>query len=632
MNLLTKSRNGRFSVVAASVYGVLIWGTAVLPFAVACRDGEGPGQAATMVLPGLLVSHPLPVQGLPGASPMTPASGVSDGVVFVSLKPGTVPSGERATIRDLATGVSVTTLVVEGGFDPIPISASVGDSLDVEITRPSLLGVVQVVRVVAPHTPPVVVRTDPPNRKVDVPLNSVMMVVFSEPIDSATLNASTVTVLTRVTPVAGAVRFSDAAHIQAEFHPDSLLTPGTDYRFVLTQEIRDVDGEALDTTYQVAFTTAEPSQDLVFVSLSVGAHHTCGLTRYGDAYCWGSNVRGELGNGTTISSSTPTLVAGNLAFASVSAGYSQTCGVTISGKGYCWGYSYIFTDSSGVSCSYPSVNGLQQCRSPVRIPDGVISTPIASVTAGYLYSCVMSSILGTVYCWGTNHEGELGVGDTLNAAADPRLVTGGLMLFSVTAGPANPSVGSGTCGLTFTGEAYCWGDNGLGQLGIGMTSGPELCGSHLEPCSATPLPVAGGLSFRSISSSGVRACGITVEGAPYCWGSGYAPAPQPVGGGISFLSVDARGIACGLTSTNRAYCWGDNQSGQLGIGTVGSAEATPVAVAGELAFTAVTTGNGHACGLTFDGVAYCWGDNSYGQLGNGTTVGSSVPVKVAGQP
>jgi alpha-tubulin suppressor-like RCC1 family protein len=71
--------------------------------------------------------------------------------------------------------------------------------------------------------------------------------------------------------------------------------------------------------------------------------------------------------------------------------------------------------------------------------------------------------------------------------------------------------------------------------------------------------------------------------------------------------------------------------GQLGDGTT-TDRTSPVPVLGGLTFARVSAGNGHTCGVTTDGVAYCWGNNNYGQLGNGTTTNSSVPVKVAGQP
>src|SRR5439155_17046564 len=155
-----------------------------------------------------------------------------------------------------------------------------------------------------------------------------------------------------------------------------------------------------------------------------------------------------------------------------------------------------------------------------------------------------------------------------------------------------------------------------GGLG-GGAPGPEICSSSQFPCSSAPLAVAGGLTFSSLSA-------------------GWGP-------------------TCALTANGTAYCWGDNSDGDLGVGTntgslqtcsIGACSYTPLAVAAGLAFTTLGAGNCaggrtftslspfsfHTCGLTTAGVAYCWGSNSNGELGDGTTTSSPVPVRVAGQP
>jgi len=164
-----------------------------------------------------------------------------------------------------------------------------------------------------------------------------------------------------------------------------------------------------------------------------------------------------------------------------------------------------------------------------------------------------------------------------------------------------------------------------------------------------PAPVAGGLRFRKVAAGLWHTCGVTVDYLAYCWGwnnygqlgDGTAErrlAPVAVVGGLQFKDV-AVGTqhTCGVTLSDRSYCWGRNDLGQLGIGTRDTRKR-PVPVVGGLRFETVTTGFSerdsvsglHTCGLTTDEIAYCWGANRFGQLGNPVQGFSAVPVRVSG--
>jgi alpha-tubulin suppressor-like RCC1 family protein len=178
-----------------------------------------------------------------------------------------------------------------------------------------------------------------------------------------------------------------------------------------------------------------------------------------------------------------------------------------------------------------------------------------------------------------------------------------------------------SCGVTTSGAGYCWGDNFFGQLGDGTATSSSY--------RASPAPVAGGLSFTSISPGVSHTCGRTTSGTAYCWGDNFfgqlgdgtnaeRAMPVAVAGGLRFAVVSTGSFhTCGVTTSGAAYCWGDNQSAQLGDGTT-ERRATPVPVAGGFRFTRISAGHGHTCGVTTGGVAVCWGDNSSGQLGDGT--------------
>ena len=312
---------------------------------------------------------------------------------------------------------------------------------------------------------------------------------------------------------------------------------------------------------------------LPFTTLSGLWAHICGLTGDRDAYCWGPrNESGQLGDGTTTPRTAPTPVVGDLKFASISAGEGHTCGVTTSGAAYCWG---------GASADAP---------------------------------------------W-DNTEGQLGDGTTTRRHF-PTPVAGGLSFTAVSAGIFH------TCGITTSGAAYCWGFNKSGELGDGTTTNRLV-----------PTPVAGGLTFSSISAAW-STCGVTTSGEAYCWGGNYNGVlgdgtttdrlvPTPVAGSHRFTDVRiAEMHTCGVSTSGDALCWGRNQWGQLGDGT-GTARQVPTLVAGGHAFATVSTGGSisagaHTCGMTQGGLAYCWGANHYGQVGDGTTAnGRVVPTPVA---
>jgi len=201
-----------------------------------------------------------------------------------------------------------------------------------------------------------------------------------------------------------------------------------------------------------------------------------------------------------------------------------------------------------------------------------------------------------------------------------------------------------SCGVTTDNRAYCWGDNDFGRLGTGSATGPETCTGAVGPfpCSTRPAPVAGGLRFRQISAGNAYTCGVTTGYRAYCWGwngSGQLGdgttgttrlAPVPVAGGRQFSRVEVNlNHTCGLSYPDgRAYCWGINTYGQLGDGTT-TQRRTPVAVSGTRSFHEVSEGWDHTCGVTTDDRAFCWGRNNSGQIGDSSTASRRLtPTRV----
>jgi alpha-tubulin suppressor-like RCC1 family protein len=387
----------------------------------------------------------------------------------------------------------------------------------------------------------------------------------------------------------------------------------------------------------VTFTATGTVPGLSFAVISAGLSHTCGVTPAGAAYCWGFGLTGQLGDGTASESQRlkPGLVAGGPSFASVSVGADHSCGITAEGAAYCWGWNL------GGELGVGTTNGPESCvlSDGFVVPCSTIPVPVAggvsfaSVSVGPNHSCGITAA-GAAYCWGANGVGQLGVGTSTGpeACSDteiapcstlPVRVVGGLIFASVSAGQSH------TCGVTAEGDAYCWGV--ASRLGNGSEK-PE----------SSPVLVAGGLSFASLSAGDYHTCGITAEGAAYCWGNNqfgglgdgtteFRWTPVPVAGGLSFASVSAgEHYTCGLTLAGAAYCWGYGEVGQLGNGSTTYQQLMPVAVAGGLSFASVSAGVAHTCGLTNVGDLYCWGWNPDGQVGDGTNTNRLRPVRVAG--
>ena len=204
----------------------------------------------------LVLSEPVASTGVSPASsvPMVPRSIWSVPVVFLSLGPGTASAGTAATVRNVTTGLQVDALLGGGGLDPIPLAASIGDSL--AVTVPLSTGApLKFGSPVPASRPPTVVRTIPANNATGVPRNQAIVVVFSEPMAPASVNATTIHLQRNGAAVAGAVAFLDSSHVTVIFTPAALLEADMPYRLVVGDGVTDLDGDHLEAPAAVEFTT-----------------------------------------------------------------------------------------------------------------------------------------------------------------------------------------------------------------------------------------------------------------------------------------------------------------------------------------------------------------------------------------
>ena len=592
-----------------------------------------------------VVSSPVPAGSTALSSTGTGSHSTADGstVVYISLPPDAMPNGRTVTITNPHLGSRVSATFVDGGFDPVALTGAAGDTLMLSV-QTSNAGSVSYMRAVPGDGPPIVVRTSPPPHKRDVPLNARMVVVFSQPINPATLSTESVQLRHNATLVAGTVEFSGPAGLLAEFRPDTLLAGNTEYQLIVTEAIHDVSGLELDSTVSVPFTTAGPGTVSLFTvggtvtgllgsGLMLRDNGGDDLTVTADGpFTFTTPLPSGSGYGVTVATQPAnpgqscTVVNGygvppdanvtnivvdcatelaGLVFASVSAGSDHTCGVTLTGAAYCWG-----SNTSGELGDGTLANRL----SPVLVAGGLTFT---AVTAGGGHTCGVTST-GAAYCWGWNGDGELGDGTVTNRLVPVR-VAGSLNFAAVTPGFYFPTGEGNTCGVTTAGAAYCWGLNSHGQLGDGTTTNRS-----------SPVRVSGGLTFTAVTAGGDHTCAVTAAGAAYCWGENDVGqvgdgttadrlVPVRVTGGLTFATLTAGSIhTCAVTVAGDAYCWGSNYFGEGGD-TTGSDRSSPVPVASKARFVAVTASYVKTCGLTVAGAAYCWGDIYDGQSFDGVS-------------
>lgn len=285
----------------------------------------------------------------------------------------------------------------------------------------------------------------------------------------------------------------------------------------------------------------------------------------------------------------------------------------------------LLTGISGGSATVTATSEGKTDVAPIVV--GVVANiqPVASLTSGNKTTCALNDS-GNAFCWGEGSVGQLGYGGQ-SPSSSPTPVAGGLNFAAI-----SPAIYH-SCALTTTGSAYCWGRNDQAALGDGS----------LEQ-RLVPTRVSGDLTFTVIRTGYHFSCALVATGDAYCWGNGQfgilgnssntlSNIPVKVGGTHKFTALAAGfNHACAIDASGAAWCWGDNRAYGLGDGSRTNANL-PVAVSGGLKFSSLTAGEGSTCGLTNSGAAYCWGWNVFGEAGDGTSGASASkhsPVAVAG--
>jgi alpha-tubulin suppressor-like RCC1 family protein len=300
-------------------------------------------------------------------------------------------------------------------------------------------------------------------------------------------------------------------------------------------------------------------------------------------------------------------------------------------------WARIATSSNGV-CVTNAV-GTTVCFTPgmpgrIRLP-----VTLRAISGGTGYWCGIATD-STAHCWGANQHGQLGDGSRLDRAS-PAPIASAHKFFHVAAMTPVGINGAHACALAADSTAHCWGAADQGQLGIGAlsasTPGISACNvsTAAQWCATSPLPVTGGLKFRSLTTGSRYTCGVGTDHALYCWGMGSGsytgngsavPMKPSLALPLAHVSSSLE-HTCGVTVEAVAYCWGADVSGKLGGGPSPVTTGLAVKVAGSLSIASTMATVSHTCALTTDARAWCWGRNREGQLGSAGT-DSNVPIAV----
>lgn len=361
-----------------------------------------------------------------------------------------------------------------------------------------------------------------------------------------------------------------------------------------------------------------------WVQVSAGASHTCAIRADGRLFCWGDDSLHQLGDGgTNAGQSVPTEVAGDrVDWVQVSAGQDHTCARTADQQLYCWG-----SDNAG-ELGDGSPDADQQ--EPVLVAGGIVDW--TDVSAGAHRTCGVRAT-GQLLCWGSDaFGGPLGNGGANVDEDTPVPVAGGATNWADVEAGGDYHV----CAIKTTGRLFCWGYDRYGQLGDGGTN----VSRH------TPQVInRDATNWAEVSLGARHTCGRKQSGRLFCWGSNALgqlgtgdgrlverQRPVLVAGSATWTTVAAGGEGtCAVRTSGRAYCWGDDRYGQVGDGTARVSRSTPSRVSSDaLDWAALDVGGGHACGRQATARLFCWGNDATGAVGDGgTDTDQPEPVEVA---
>lgn len=494
--------------------------------------------------------------------------------------------------------------------------------------------------------------------------------------DNSTTNRLVPTAVNTAGVLSGKLLTSIAASSQSTC---SVASDGLVYCWGYNNSSQLGNGSVTDSLVAVLSTKAGSPGGTTALAVTSGGFNSCMIASDNQAYCWGLNSTGQLGDGSIVSKTSATAVktidiAGASAmklsvigtarllnssggiwrrytntknidistknWSQLSAGLSHNCAIDSDSQAYCWGLN---------TNGQLGDNSIIQRNTPVAVntangTSALYGKTIKSIASGGSHSCAIASD-DAVYCWGLNTNGQLGDSSTTQRLAPVAVNTAGALLnkkvLAITAGDNH------TCALATDNLVYCWGLNTSGQLGD-TTIVQKLVPTAVTTAGSSLL----NKTVISISAGASHTCAVASDYTANCWGlntngqigdttSGtnrlIATAVNTAGSSLlnkTVISISAGAShTCAVSSDSLAHCWGLNGNGQLGDNSITQRlfpvlvnTTTNVSALNAKFITDISTGAAHSCAVATDGGMYCWGLNTSGQIGNKTVVQSLVPL------